>query len=148
MMINESMMIWIWCAIMLTTLVFEIVTVGNLVSIWFTLGAVVALFCALLNAPVVVQIAVFAVISAVLIILIRPMATKLLRGEIQPTNADRIINQHLRLTKEITEESWGEVKFGGTTWSATSYDGKPIVEGVLVTILAIEGSKVIVKRID
>ena len=142
------MMTWIWCGVMLLALIIEVVTVGNLVTIWFSIGGLLALICTLLNASLPVQIIVFAVVSATLIILVRPLATKLLRGEVQATNADRIINQHVRLTKAITESSWGELHFNGTTWSAVSLDGNPINEGVLVTVLAIEGAKVIVKTIN
>ena len=139
------MMTWIWCGIMLITLIVEVATVGNLITIWFSVGALVALFTALLNAPIIIQIIVFAVVSATLILLVRPIAENLLRGEVQATNADRIINQHLRLTKAISEDSWGELHFSGTTWSAVSFDNKPIEAGTMVCVLAIEGSKVIVK---
>lgn len=142
------MMIWIWCGVMLVSFLVEVFTVGSLISIWFTLGGLFALFCALLNANIIVQLIVFAIVSGLLILLVRPFATKILKGEIQPTNADRIINQHVRLTKSIKEDSWGELHYNGTNWSAVSYDNSEIEEGTLVTVLAIEGAKVIVKKID
>lgn len=141
------MMTWIWCGVMLLALIIEVVTVGNLITIWFSVGGLVALICSLLNASIAIQIIVFAIVSATLILLVRPVASKFLRGEVQATNADRIVNQHVRLTKAIREDSWGELHYGGTTWSAVSYDNKPIDEGVLVTVLAIEGAKVVVKAI-
>lgn len=141
------MMTWIWCGIMLLALIIEVVTVGNLITIWFSVGALIALICSLLNASIAIQIIVFALVSATLIILIRPIANRFLRGDVEATNADRIINQHLRLTKGITEDAWGELRFNGTIWSAVSYDGNPINEGTLVTVLTIEGAKVIVKAI-
>ena len=50
------MMVWIWCAVMLIALVIEVVTVGNLVTIWFAVGGFFALLCALLEANYIVQV--------------------------------------------------------------------------------------------
>lgn len=142
------MMMWIWSGLMLITLLFEVLTAGNLVSIWFTIGAFVALILAILNVHYLIQIIVFAVISGICILLFRPLAYNYLRGNIIATNADRIIGQHVRLTKAILDDHWGEATYNGVTWSCASYNNVGISEGVLVTVLAIEGAKLIVKAID
>jgi len=139
---------WIWCIVMILALVVEVLTAGTLVSIWFTIGGLFALILSTLNALVAVQVIVFGVVSGTCILLLRPIASKILRGDVQATNYDRIINQHAKLTKAISEDSFGELHHSGTTWSAVSYDGKPIAEGTYVTVLAIDGNKVVVKSID
>lgn len=142
------MMTWIWCAVMLLSLIIEFVTVGNLISIWFSIGGFAALLCALLGANQIVQIIVFAVISILCILAFRPIMTNYFRGNIVATNSDRIIGQHVRLSEAITEENWGKLSYNGTQWSAISYNNAPIPSGVMVTVLAIEGAKVVVKAID
>ena len=142
------MMVWIWCAVMLIALVIEVVTVGNLVTIWFAVGGFFALLCALLEANYIVQVIVFAVLSIVCILLLRPIAANYFRGNITATNADRIVGQHVRLLEAIEEGKWGLVAYNGNTWSAVSYNNKPIAVNTMVTVLAIEGAKVVVKAID
>ena len=76
------------------------------------------------------------------------MASQYLRGNIVATNADRVIGRHVQLLKDITGETWGELKVNGVVWNAISADGHPIVEGSLVEIVAIEGAKLLVKKIE
>lgn len=142
------MMIWIWCAVMLFALIIEVITVGNLISIWFAIGGFAALLCALLNANYLIQIVVFAVISILCIVVFRPIMTNYFRGNTIATNADRIIGQHVRLSEAIEEEKWGKLSYNGTQWSAISYNNSPIPAETMVTVLAIEGAKVVVKAID
>lgn len=142
------MMVWIWCGIMLLSLVVEFATAGNLISIWFSFGSFAALLCALLGAHYLIQIIVFAVISIICILLLRPIATNYFRGNIVATNADRIIGQHVRLVEGIEEEKWGKFTHNGVEWRAISYNNAPIPANTMVTVLAIEGAKVVVKAID
>lgn len=142
------MMVWIWCGIMLLSLVVEFITAGNLVSIWFSIGSFFALLCALMHAHYLIQIIVFAVISLLCILLFRPIMTNYFRGNIVATNADRIIGQHIRLIEAIEENKWGKLSFNGANWSAISYNNLPIPADTMVTVLAIEGAKVVVKAID
>jgi len=142
------MMVWFWCAVMLIALAIEVVTVGNLITVWFAVGGFFALLCALLNAHYLVQIIVFAVISIVCILLLNRIASNYFRGNITATNADRIVGQHIRLLEAIEENKWGIVSYNGSTWSAISYNNKPIAANTMVTVLAIEGAKVVVKAID
>ncbi len=141
-------MILIWCFIMIAALIIEIVTVGTLVSIWFTIGAAIALVLALLNVPDIIQVVVFALTSGVLILSLRPLAAKYFRGNIVATNADSLIGKHTKLIRSITEDHYGEIKWNGVIWNVISIDGKSIEQDTLVSIQAIEGAKLIVKEID
>lgn len=69
------------------------------------------------------------------------------RGNRIATNMDRFIGKQAKLNKEITEFSWGEVKIDGIVWNVTTIDGSFIEKEKLVEVLAIEGSKLIVKEI-
>ena len=140
------MYFWLWMAVFIISLVIELATV-NLVSIWFTVGSLFALMANQLKLDIAYQIVIFIILSIICILLIRPLAANYLRGNIVKTNADRAVGEHVTLLKAISENTWGEVKVNGVLWHARSYDNKPIEQGTKVEVLAIEGAKLVVKRI-
>lgn len=140
------MYFWLWMAVFIISLVIELATV-NLVSIWFTAGALFALMANQLKLDIAYQIIIFVIISIICILLVRPLAANYLRGNIVKTNADRAIGEHAILLKAIKENSWGEVKVNNVLWHVRSYDNNPIEQGAKVEVLAIEGAKLVVKRI-
>ena len=140
------MYFWLWMAVFIISLVIELATV-NLVSIWFTAGALFALMANQLKLDIAYQIIIFVIISIICILLVRPLAANYLRGNIVKTNADRAIGEHAILLKAIKENSWGEVKVNNVLWHVRSYDNNPIEQGEKVEVLAIEGAKLVVKRI-
>lgn len=139
---------WLWFCICIGSIVLEIATMTSLVSIWFALGAVFALGAYFLGLNFTVQIIVFFLTSILLVLLIRPLAARYTRGNTVATNADRLITMRTKLLVAITEDQHGELHVNGLTWNAVSVDGKPIKKDSLVEIVALEGSKVLVKKID
>lgn len=138
---------WLWICVLVGSVILEFITVSALISIWFAVGAIAALIVMEIGLPFVWQVGVFFVISILFIIVCRPMATKYLRGNIVPTNADRVIGQQGKLLEAITPDQWGLVKVQGAEWHAISSDGKSIDKGDVIEVLGIEGSKVIVRKI-
>lgn len=135
-----------WLAIFIVMLVIEGFTMG-LATVWFALGALVAMIMDLCGAPLTPQIIVMAAVSAVSFVVcmiwIRPKLDSLHRANVQKTNADRVIGLEGVVTVPIDPiEGKGQVKVEGQVWSAKS-DSK-IDEGVTVKINAIEGVKLIV----
>ena len=141
-----SFYFWLWAGIAIASVILEIATVSALVSIWFAFGALVAMIIAIFNNTFWLQMVVFLVVSLVLALALRPLTTKLLRGTAIPTNADRLIGQRTTLKEAVTTEM-GTLKAGGLIWNVLSNDGKPIEEGTEVEILAMDGNKLIVKKI-
>lgn len=141
---------WIlWLSLALLLLFFEIITV-QLTTVWFALGSLAALIVSLI-APdlIIVQVIVFAVVSAVSVILTRPLARKITNGKKNRLNADRCIGEEGMVTVRIDNISnAGQINISGAVWSARSDDGTIIDEGTLVTVLRIEGVKVIVRPIQ
>lgn len=68
-----------WLVLLVVFLIAEAACPIHLVSIWFALGALVALLCAALGAPVWLQITLFVVVSGVLLALLWPLAKKFLK---------------------------------------------------------------------
>jgi membrane protein implicated in regulation of membrane protease activity len=142
------MELWIWVVILVATLLIEVETAGTLVSIWFSLGSLIALIVLWLGGNIVLQFIMFLVISIASLLAIRPLASNYFRGNIVPTNQDRVIGAQATLIVPITSTSWGQVKVFGSVWSVQSIDKHPIAEGTLVEVVALEGAKLIVKAVN
>lgn len=145
----ENYMIWIWLAIFIITFIVEAAT-SDLVSIWFSIGAVVSIILSLIEGvPYYVEIIVFAVLSLVLLIATRPMVKKILKNQERKTNADDLIGKTVKVMETITEDLHGTIKINDVIYTASlsNNDTDTILEGTKVKIIGINGNKVIVKRI-
>ena len=102
-----------WLALFVVLLVIEIITMG-LTNIWFAAGALIAFVAGLLGFGVTVQVVVFIVVSAVLLIMTRPLAVKYFNQERQKTNAESLIGQQALVIEDIdTLEAKGRVEIRG-----------------------------------
>jgi len=135
-----------WGILAAVFLVAEAATVG-FVSIWFCLGALITLFAAKAGASVVVQLVVFIVVSAALLVLTRPFVKKVLKLKNEATNADRILGKTAVVVETInSHDATGAVRVDGKVWTARCEDSQRIIEkDAEVVVLRIEGVKVIVK---
>ena len=141
-------MIILWIFVAIASIIIEIVTIGDLICIWFAVGALAAGILAWLKIQTELQFTAFFVVSIGVMLIVRPLAAKYLRGNVVATNTDRLIGMAAVLTKDITPESWGELVIAGMTWSCISIDNQPIRKDTNVRIMAIDGVKLIVKAID
>ena len=145
MFFGVDVMIWVWIAVMAVTLVVEMAT-PILVSIWFSLGALMAIGAAWIGMGVTAQVFVFVFVAVAALALARPMAKRWLDPHIVPTNADRLLGTCWKVTEMIdNDDHMGAVYADGKTWTARSENGKPIPAGETVEILRIEGVKLIVR---
>ena len=134
----------IWVIAIVVFAILEAVT-AQLVSVWFIAGSVAALLSKWLGAPFYLQLIVFVGVSAITLILTRPLIKKHLKPKNEPTNADRVIGQTGIVTEKIDNLSAvGQVKVDGQIWSARSIDDAVIDEGKQVEIKRIDGVKLIV----
>ncbi len=138
-------MVIFWLAAMIILIIIEAIVPG-LVSIWFALGALSALICALLNAPVWLQILCFLIVSVVTLILTKPIVRKYQTGKIQATNADTVIGKECLVIEEVNNVlGTGAVTVDGKTWTARNRDEKSISGvGELKKVVKIEGVKLII----
>ena len=137
----------IWLVLLVVLVAGEAITVG-LTFIWFAVGALSALLVSVLGGPIWLQVVVFLALSAATLVLVRPVAAKLLTPGLSPTNADRILNQVALVTEEIDNlAQTGQVKLSGQVWTARSEDEEVIPAQTKVRILRIEGVKVFVRTL-
>lgn len=136
----------IWIAAIVIFGVAEAVTAG-LTSIWFVLGSVAALIAAICNGPVWLQIALFFVVSIATLAATRPLVAKLMKKDIKPTNADRVLGGSARVTERIDNDvPTGAVYIDGKTWSARSSTGEIIEPDAMVRVVRMEGVKLYVEK--
>lgn len=137
---------YIWLGLLVFFGVLEAVTVG-LTSIWFALGALVALLATSFGAALWLQVLAFILTSALALIGLRPLTKKYINTKSIATNADRVIGK-IGIVKETVDNmaGAGTVSVGGKLWTARSDSGAVIEKGARVEILRIEGVKLIVSR--
>ena len=136
----------IWLVLLIAFAGIEGLTAG-LVSIWFALGSLAALFAAWMHANLLVQIGIFAIVSIIAMAIIRPLAAKYWQPKVEKTNADRILEQEGVVTEEVDNlRALGQIKVAGAVWTARSADNTVIPVGTLVQVERIEGVKAIVRE--
>ena len=137
-------MVYIWIGALVLFVVLEAATAG-ITSLWFVLGALVALGIALLGWAEWFQVGVFFTVSITLLFLLRPLVKKYIDPKKENTNVDALIGtQGLVLEKIDNISGQGRVKLGGMEWSARSENGENIEKDAVVTVVRIEGVKVFV----
>lgn len=136
----------IWLIVTVLAGIFEAITVG-LVSIWFAFGGFAALIADRLNVPVSYQLIIFIVVSALTMLIIKPIAEKNIKAGHQATNADSLVGKEGIVTEEIDNISnKGEIKIGGLKWSAKSLNSEVIPIKAIVEVKDIVGVKLIVEK--
>ncbi len=146
---NMEPVIWIWLALLIVFIVFELSTT-SLTTIWFAGGALVALILALVKAPLWAQIVVFIVVSLLLLFFTRPLLTKVLKVGTTKTNVDSLIGQRAKVIVEIdNDKEMGYAVVNGQEWTARSENDSDVIpEDEMVEIVGISGVKLIVKRLS
>lgn len=135
-----------WAIAFVIFLVVEGVTLNALVSIWFAVAALLAMFAAMAGLGFVWQLSIFVVSSIVLLIATKALVKKL-RGNKPDPNADYDIGKSAVVIEDVCNiANKGRVKLDGVDWAARSADGSDIAEGTVVTVKKVDGSKLIVTR--
>ncbi len=140
-------MIILWIVLIAVTIVVELAT-ADLVTIWFTVGAIGALIAAVFQASELAQFIVFIVVSIILLFATRPLTKRMMEKGAVRTNADRVIGMIGIVTKEVTPNEVGEVKVENDLWRAINYQNQSFVVGEKVSIDAISGTKLVISKIE
>ena len=138
----------LWLALMVVFLLLEAGTV-SMVSIWFAGGALAAMVASLFGAELWLQLLLFLVVSAALLLALRPLAKKYYTPRLVKTNLDAVIGQEGIVTATVNNTlSTGQVKLGHMEWSARSSSGDILEEGVRIKVDKVEGVKVFVTALE
>ena len=137
--------IWVWLILILATLALEIMTV-DLISIWFSLGALVALILSVLSVPIPWQIAAFIIVSVLLLATVGQWSRKVLKNRTINTNVDSLIGQEIIILKRADYLTRGEGKIRDVVWTVVCEKGDSVEEGDIAIIQRIDGNKLFVKK--
>lgn len=117
---------------------------------WFGLGAFSAAVVSVFYG-IVPQLVTFIVVSALLLIFTRPIAVKTLLRKESPEkiNIDSIIGESAEVVKRIDPTAGtGMVRINGELWRAVTEDNSVVEIGNRVLIKKIDGTKLVVKKLQ
>ena len=138
----------LWLILMVLFLMAEASTV-SLISIWFACGALIAMLISFFGAGFIWQLSAFIVVSALLLLLLRPLVHKYFTPRLTRTNVDSVIGSQGYVTEEIDNvNATGQVKLGAMFWTARSTSGSAIPVDTLVRVDRIEGVKAFVSPVQ
>ena len=143
----EMYQLWLIAAIILV--IVEICTAG-FGSICFAIGAGLAALGAGLGLNSTWQIVVFAVVSLLTFIFLRPVVMRFLdkKSKDVKTNADALVGRKAIVSERIdASQHTGRVAVDGDDWKAVSTDGSVIEKGTEVEIIKLDSIILTVKSL-
>ena len=136
------MAVWcVWLVVFVVCIGLEAASMA-LTSIWFAGGAL-----SIAGVNLYIQMAVFVVVSFLLLYSTRPLALRYINQKTVRTNVDALVGKKARVTAEIdNDEARGTAMVSGQEWTARSADGSRIPRDTMVQIQAVSGVKLIVSK--
>lgn len=136
----------IWIVIGIVLIIAEIFTPGFFLAS-IGLGAIVAGVVAFASDSIIIQLLVFAAASALSLIFLRPVITRLSSKDKEKSGAEAIIGSEGLVLEEIDNlEGKGRVKVNGQDWKAKSMQGTVIAKDTVIIVEKIEGVTLYVER--
>ena len=145
----ETYMWIIWLSLFVVMLIIE-ASGPALVSIWFSLGALIALIVSFIpNVQWWIQVIVFVVISIATLFALRPIVKRYMKRNRYNTNIDSFNGKKGYVIEDITYLKPGAVKIGDVSWTAIPVNkDETIVENEIIEVVAVNGNKLIVKKVE
>ena len=141
-------MVIFWIIVLVAAILAEAASAA-LISIWFAAGAVAALIAAALGASWILQLRLFVVFSAILLIFTRPLVKKLFPKKFIPTNSDSYAGKTAVVVEDIDSvRGLGRVRFNGVDWIAVTEHEELIPKDSVVRIKEVRGAKLLVEKAD
>ena len=137
-------MVYIWLIVAVLAVVAEAATV-QMVAIWFAPAALVAMLGAIFGAPLVLQIALFVLVSALCVVFLYKKLRKNIAEDCAKTNLDALIGATAKVETEIPADGVGRVTVKGISWQAACPGGAP--KDAHVRVLSIDGVTLNCERI-
>jgi membrane protein implicated in regulation of membrane protease activity len=140
---------WIWLGAAAFFALSELAVPGTFYMVSFAVGAVAAAVAAFLGATVAVSWIVFVGGTVVALALLLPIARRFNRDDSPPgrgEGADRWVGRNAVVISEIPGgvHATGMVRVEREEWRAESVDGVPVDVGAEVTVLRVDGTRLVV----
>ena len=136
-----------WLIVSGACLIAEIFTISFL--LFFPgVAAFFSFIAAIFGATFYMQVIIFVISSTLMILFVRPLVAKLFKTKDVAMNSSSIIGKSGIVLKEIGKpNTLGQVKVSGEVWSAISEDSSTILKDEPISVVAISGVKLIVKKV-
>ena len=147
-------MLYVWLAVVCVGLVIEAINAGTLITIWFSVGAVVPLIMSFwgITTPsyITVQVVIFGLVTTLCLIFLRKIAKKyLFKNSKDKTNLDLYVGKKFTISAKYGNVTY--IKFNGIEYSAYLENDDEVNDleiGDKVEIVRFEGNKAIVKKVN
>ena len=142
--------LWIvWLVIFVVMIVIE-ASSPALVSVWFALGALIALIISFIPGVAWwVQLIVFVAVSAATLLGLRPVFRKYLKKNSFKSNIDDYAGKKGIVIEEITFLKPGTVKINDVCWSAIPLNvEETIPDNSVIEVVTVNGNKLVVKKVE
>ena len=139
---------YIWLIVAILLVIFEICS-ATFGAICFAIGAGFSALAAGLGANITWQIVIFAVVSMLTFIFLRPIVIRFLdkKSKDMKTNADALVGRKAIVSERIdAAQHTGRVAIDGDDWKAVSEDGSVIEKGTEVEIVKLDSIILTVKQ--
>jgi membrane protein implicated in regulation of membrane protease activity len=141
----------IWIVLGIALAIAEVFTATMLIA-FFAVGAFAAAGAAALDAPLLIQVIVFAVVSGLSLVALRPIVMRHARAALEPGDTpfgvQALEGSHGMVLEEVDSDR-GMIKIDGEIWQARSFDGnEKYLPGERVRVLKVKGATAIVWRDD
>ena len=142
-------MIWVWLAVICVGLLIEAIEAGTLVSVWFSLGAVIPLFMSFYKTNdawyISLQFIVFGVVTILLLVFIRKLAKKwLFKNSNEKTNLDAYVGKRY-VVKDIIDGN-AYIKINGIGYAVQDED-EELKVGDTVEVVEFKGNRTVVNKV-
>lgn len=136
-----------WIILAITFFIVEILTPGVFFFSCLGIGALLAAITKLITTNWLVPWVVFIISSVAVVYFIRPMIQRVVRFMPAKTGIDALVGKRVAVIEQINPETGsGMVKVNGELWRARAEENIP--KGVFVEVVKIEGTYLIVKRVE
>lgn len=136
----------IWILIGIVLIIAELFTPGFFLSS-LGIGAIAAGLVSFLSESTIVQLLVFALVTAASLFILRPLLLRISKDGKEKSGIDALIAEEGIVIEEIDNiEGKGRVKVKGQEWKARCADGKNIAKGDVIIVTGIEGVTLSVTR--
>ncbi|MBE5741235.1 MAG: NfeD family protein [Clostridiales bacterium] len=143
-------MLYIWLAVLCVGLLIEWINAGTLISVWFSVGAIIPLIMSFwgITTPlyITLQVVIFGLVSILCLVFLRKIAKKLLfKNTQEKTNLELYVGKKMKIVAEYNKVPY--IKFNGIEYKAIAEDGVDLNIDDEVEIVRFEGNKAIVKKV-
>ena len=148
---NPENWLWIWLAAAVIFGASEMATAGSFFLLPFAIGALVSFIGAAFGVGLIVQWALFVLVSGGSFLALRPLARRLDADHpVDGIGARRMIGETAWVIREIPAggDTLGMIRLDREEWRAQSLDGQPIPAGAAVRVVEMRGTRLVVFPID